>query len=222
MEVAAASTTAAAGTAAGASVKIAETLDNFLMLLTTQLQYQDPLEPIDSTEFTNQLVQFTNVEQNIATNRNLEQILSLLQLGQTSAAVDHLGKIVEINGNRTRLVDQQAQWTYELPETAEKVTLTGLNSLGRPVWTGAGATTFGRHDFVWDGKDSAGNALSEGAYSLAVAARNAKGDAITSTITASGKVTGVEFEGDEAFLLIGDVTVPLSQVRKITLPPEGV
>lgn len=222
MEVTAASTAAATGEANIAGVKIAETFDSFLKLLTTQLQYQDPLDPVDSTEFTNQLVEFTNVEQNIATNRNLEQILSLLETGQTSAAVDHLGKIVEIMGSKTQLRDGQAQWTYELPESAESATLTVLDNLGRPVWTGAGATTIGRHDFVWDGKDDAGNALSEGTYSLLVAARSTNGDAISSTVTASGMVTGVEFEDDEAILLIGDVSVPLSQVRKITLPPADV
>jgi flagellar basal-body rod modification protein FlgD len=224
MEITAASTTAANGANASASeagAKLADTFDNFLKLLTTQLQHQDPLAPMDSNEFTQQLVQFTNVEQNIATNRNLEEMLSLLQLGRTSAAVDHLGKIIEVTGNRVPLLEGQAQWTYELPETAESVTLTITNELGRQVWSGTGAASIGRHNFIWDGADSAGNPLSDGVYSLLVAARNAKGEEITSVIGASGKVTGVEFDGEEAILLVGDLSVPLSEVRKVTLPPSG-
>ena len=173
MEIATAlSGTAPQSQADTARISVADTFDNFLKLLTTQLQHQDPLEPMDSTEFTQQLVQFTNVEQNIATNKNLEQLVALMQSGQAASAVGYLGNIVEMRGSETHLDDGQATWRYELPGPAESVTLAITDATGRLVWTGAGQQSLGSHDFVWDGNDNAGNPLPEGSYALSITATN--------------------------------------------------
>ena len=99
---------AEASKAANASTKLTDNFETFLTLLTTQLQNQDPLEPMDPSEFTDQLVQFTEVEQSIATNKKLEQLVSLATQNELSGAVSFIGKQVEAKDNRSILKDGQA------------------------------------------------------------------------------------------------------------------
>ncbi|MGB1540522.1 MAG: flagellar hook assembly protein FlgD, partial [Rickettsiales bacterium] len=82
--------------------KLSGDFDTFLLLLTTQLQNQDPIEPLDTNEFTAQLVQFANVEQAIDTNSNLETMISMQQGTQINNAVNYIGNFVEAKGNSGR------------------------------------------------------------------------------------------------------------------------
>ncbi|MEO0962032.1 MAG: flagellar hook capping FlgD N-terminal domain-containing protein, partial [Pseudomonadota bacterium] len=102
------------GAAASASSKLNTDFDTFLTLLTTQLKNQDPLEPLDSSEFTNQLVQFSSVEQNIATNQNLEQLLNLTFANFATDAVGYIGKEVVAESPTAILTNGTANWDYEL------------------------------------------------------------------------------------------------------------
>ncbi len=216
------SSTATVSQADSARISVADTFDDFLKLLTTQLQHQDPLEPMDSSEFTQQLVQFTNVEQNIATNKTLEKMVELMQTGQAATAVGYLGNIVETRGNKTQLTDGQAEWGYELSQPAEKVTLTVTDASGRLVWTGPGQPTVGDHDFVWDGNDNSGNTLPEGAYALTVTATDVNGAILATSIRARGTVTGIEFHDGQAQLLIGDVVISADEIARLQLPNSPI
>ncbi len=212
-----ASSTATSGSArAGAS--IAETFDNFLTLLTTQLKNQDPLDPVSSSEFTEQLVQFTNVEQNIATNKHLENILSLSRAQLTAAAASYLGRTIEADGNTTHhLAGDAAHWTYEVEGAANAIVLTITDANGRLVRTAGGDTTLGKRSFVWDGNDDAGNAAPEGAYRLTVTARGAEAEELPARIGVIGRVDGVETADGETRLMIGEAAIPLSNVRRLSL-----
>ena len=216
------SSTATVSQADSARISVADTFDDFLKLLTTQLQHQDPLEPMDSSEFTQQLVQFTNVEQNIATNKTLEKMVELMQTGQAATAVGYLGNIIETHGNKTQLTDGQAEWGYELSQPAEKVTLTVTDASGRLVWTGPGQPTVGDHDLVWDGNDNSGNTLPEGAYALTVTATDADGAVLAANIRARGTVTGIEFHDGQAQLLIGDVVISADEIARLQLPSSPI
>ena len=211
-----ASSTATSGSAR-ASASIAETFDNFLTLLTTQLKTQDPLDPVSSSEFTAQLVNFTNVEQNIATNKHLENILSLSRAQLTAAAASYLGRTIEADGNTTHLAAGAAHWTYEVEGAANAIVLTITDASGRLVRTVGGDTTLGKRSFVWDGNDNAGNAAPEGAYRLTVTARGAEGEELPARIGVIGRVDGVETADGETRLMIGEAAIPLSNVRRLSL-----
>ena len=202
--------------------KLTEDLDNFLTILTTQLQHQDPLEPLDTHEFTQQLVQFSSVEQLIAQNRNLESLIELQQNSMAISAVSYICKEITATGQENMLEDGEATFSYTLPETASAATISITNESGTVVYFGPANTQSGTHDFVWDGKSTTGIDQPDGKYSITVNATNADDQPITPTYGITGTVTGVEFEGGTAILSIGSVQVPLSDITSINDPePES-
>lgn len=199
---------------------LAENFDNFLTILTTQLQHQDPLSPLDSNEFTSQLVQFTGVEQQVLQNQNLEQLIELQQQGQSVAATSYIGKIVEAAGNTNMLIDGGATYSYILPESAETAVLRIFDSSGDLVAQENVEATAGIHDFEWDGTTLLGGTAPDGPYSFAVTALDADENPITVTHRILGRVTGVSFEDDKTVLGIGEVGVPLDVITGIQEAPE--
>ena len=131
-----------------ASARLAEDMDNFLTLLTTQLQNQDPTNPMDSKEMTNQLVQFSQVEQQIQQNKNLEQLLALQNHSATASAVSYIGRQVQMPGNASMLENGGARFGYSLSEPAQSVTLMVLDSSGKAVFQTDGLSDAGRHTFT--------------------------------------------------------------------------
>lgn len=199
---------------------LAENFDNFLMLLVTQLENQDPLEPMDTNEFTSQIVQFASVEQEIASNNNLEQLIALQRSNQAAAAVGYLGKRVEAAGNTTVLKDGQAEWNYGLPENADTVDLIVYDELGNQIYHTQGSTDLGAHQFVWDGLDNSGNPMPEGLYTLSVSATGSDGEAIETSMTVVGQVDGVETTGDSVVLFVGPIGIPIGDVISILDAPN--
>ena len=204
-------------TSAATSVSLAKNFDMFLKLLTTQLQHQDPLEPMDSTEFTNQLVQFSGVEQAISTNSNLKELIAMSAAGQSSNLVNYLGKSVDVATNAATLRDGAATWTYELTANAETTRLLVLDSSERVVRITEGKTVAGAHEFVWDGVNDAGQPLPDGRYTLTVSARDTDAEQIAASVTTHGVVTAIETVNDENLLTVGGVKVPLSDVLSVSM-----
>jgi flagellar basal-body rod modification protein FlgD len=201
--------------AAGAMQELSGNFGTFLTLLTTQLQNQDPLNPMDSSQFTQQLVMFSQVEQQINTNQNLQTLIALNQANTLSNATTYLGKTVTITTGNGALQDGNCSWRYALGADAANTTLTVTNSNGQVVYSGPGETASGGHDFTWDGKDSGGNQLPDGVYKLSVSASAPDGSAIQSAIAFKGVVDEVNMTGNEPLLMIGPMGVPLSQVSAI-------
>lgn len=199
----------------GSLAKLTDDFSTFLTLLTAQLQNQDPLDPMDSAEFTNQLVQFSSVEQSIATNKNLEKLINLSTADQLNSAVNFLGRDVRARGNATALKDGKAAWEYENDQAMESVTVLVSDETGKIVFVAGGTTDFGTHEFVWDGKDNSGAQLPDGNYSIAVAASDADGEAVTPPSFVSGRVTGVQTVDDEPSLTVNGNQIPLSDVLSI-------
>jgi len=208
-----AATTASA--AASASGKLADTYDSFLKLLTTQLQHQNPLSQMDSNQFVSQLVEFAGVEQQIASNSNLEKLIALQTSGITTGSLGYIGKTVEATGEANQLVNGQAQFGYTLPTASATTTVAVVDGLGRVVYTTGGQTSAGEHSFTWNGKDVNGNTMPDGEYHLRVGAVDANGATITATTSVIGKVTGVEQGADGPMLSLGETLVPLSKVTSI-------
>lgn len=200
--------------------------DTFLQLLTTQLQNQDPMNPMDSTQFTQQLVEFSQVEQQINTNSNLQNLIGLTEGNSGSAAVGYLGKNITITNGNGALIDDSSgdptptNWNYNLPSNAASVTFTVTNSSGQTVYTetdtDSGHTNSGNDAFSWNGNDNNGNAQTPGTYTLNVNATGANGAAITPTISFTGAVSEISFQNGAPVLMIGTMAVPLSQVSSIT------
>ena len=205
-----------AATAAGS--KLAGDFDQFLKLLTTQLQYQDPTSPMDTTEFTNQLVQFASVEQQIAQSKSLESLISIQESWQTANAINYIGKEVDIAGKNITLVEGQGVLGYTLPSNTESTTITIKDSSGKAIRTVSGDKTTGTHAYIWDGRTDAGVKMADGTYTFEVVAKDAGGKAVTVSTQVTGTVTGVTNHEGIIVLEVGVLKVPLSDVSAVRTP----
>lgn len=187
--------------------------ETFLTLLTAQLKNQDPLSPMESNEFTAQLTQMTGVEQQLLTNDLLTSLLAAQQSGGMTTATAYIGKEVTAVWSAAKLEDGKASWAYELGANASSATLQVLDSTGKVVWTGSPPNlTTGTHDFVWDGKTTAGGQLpDDGIYTLKLTATNGA-SAVASQVLTRGEVTGIEMYDGQPYLTVGGSIVPLSTV----------
>jgi flagellar basal-body rod modification protein FlgD len=211
------STQEAASAAAQKSVN--ENFDLFLSLLTTQLQNQDPLDPMDTSEMTSQLVQFTSVEQTIATNTNLEQLISLTKSQTSGNAVDYIGKEVEALSTAAKISNGgSGNWRYSLASNASEVTLTVVDSNGTAVYTETVSEEAGTHDFTWDGTETDGSTAPDGTYFLTASALDSKGEKVNTDVRTKGIVDSVDFTADPPILMIGNIPVSLENVTSVTTP----
>ena len=197
---------------------IAENFDTFLSLLTTQLKNQSPLDPLDTNQFTQQLVQFTEVEQTVKQNENLEKLVQLSAANTITNVVGFLGGEVTLSGTESKLSDGSASWNYEIEGGADNATLTVLDSNGVPVFTTSGPAPEGNNTFLWDGRTTNGTTAPDGDYTLSITAVDSSGTALKVTTETVGIVDGVNFSGDEPFLLVGNREVKLEEIMKVRLP----
>ena len=189
---------------AGAKAKLNEDLNRFLTLLVTQLQNQDPLDPLDATEFTSQLVQFASVEQQIFQNSNLEKLLNLQETNQISQMVDFIGKRVEYFGQELSLEKGNAEFSYVMPSSVVDANVNISNSAGLNVFFAKGDTTAGKHTVIWDGVDKNGNQQSDGKYSVLVSGTDPQGNLVTIEHMMVGSVSGAGVEESQVKLFIGE------------------
>ncbi len=211
------SSTAAAASSSGSSnsmSQLSSNFDTFLQLLTTQLQHQDPMDPMDTSQFTQQLVEYSQVEQQIDTNTNLQSLISQGTQQSAAYATGYLGKTVTVSGGQGSLSGGQAQWTYNLGTAATSTTLTVTDAKGNVVYSGSGQTTAGNNTFNWNGQDNNGNQLPDGSYTLAVKAA-AGGSTVTTTVSSTGTVSEVNMINGTPELLIGSMEVPLTSISSV-------
>ena len=198
-----------------AQQQLSGNFSTFLTLLTTQLKNQDPMSPMDSSQFTQQLVQFSQVEQQINTNDNLQSLISLAQGRSASDAVSYLGKTVTITNGNAPLASGKADWSYALGTDSTATTLTVTDANGNVVYSTPGETASGQHDFTWNGTDTNGNQLPDGVYKLSVAAQAADGSAVQTSVASKGVIDEVNLSGSEPLLMIGPMAIPVSQVAAV-------
>jgi flagellar basal-body rod modification protein FlgD len=194
---------------------LAETFDTFLTLLTTQLQYQDPLDPMDTNEFTSQLVEFTSVEQAISTNQKLDELLALQSGMQLNDAVNYIGKTVGADGIILMLQGGEATITYDLGANAADANILVIDEQGNTVRTLEGDTSVGHHEVVWDGLDDDGEPLEDGLYGFLVTAIDSDDEPVPLVQGTEGQVTGVKLVDGEVILEIDELEVALSDVLTI-------
>lgn len=209
--------TANASSPAAAAKTLSADMNTFLTLLTTQLKNQDPLNPTDTAEFTSQLVQYSNVEQAIQTNEKLDALIALNNNNLGAQAVSYIGKVAQVLGDVMPLENGHAEATYTLSKDVQSCTVMVKDTNGNVVYTESGDPTAGTHNFKWDGKDSDGNQLPDGAYQIVVTTTSAPGETMASVITTIlGKVTGVASDSNGVYIGLGDsVTANLNDILTI-------
>lgn len=220
------SNAASADTQSSAPMKILGK-DDFLNLLVTQLQHQDPLNPAESTEFTSQLAQFSSLEQLNNINDNLKN-MTLFQTSVTnSQAVSYIGKEITARGNSVQLQGAlPAQCHFELEANAALAVISVYNAAGGFVKSfETGPLDSGRQSAAWDGTDRNGSPVSEGLYRFEVQAVDANNQSIGVTPLMSSVVTGVSFIDQTASLITGLETIAIDDViavSEVQAPPETV
>lgn len=206
------------GTAAGDKAKIAGDFDRFLTLLTTQLQHQDPLSPLDANQFTSQLVQFSQVEQSVKMNSRLEQLLAAQESSRVSDAIGYVGQTVDVLSRDFPLIDGSAELFYSVGGEAASVSLRIVDEAGNTVRSVDVSATGGIDRFTWDGEDDHGNRVADGRYQVQVIARDAEGDALPTQAGFTGTVSELSNLAGELVLTIGSVPVPVSEVVSVRRP----
>ncbi len=203
----------------GSRQGIADNFDTFLQLLVTQLKNQNPLDPLDTNAFTQQLVQFSSVEQQLKTNDFLSALVQSNANAVQTNAVSYIGKVVTAAGTRSELIGGKATWNFSL-EDAARATVTIKDADGNTVYTEQGDLQAGTGMFEWDGTTSVGTKAPNGTYTITMTGLNIEGKTVPITTEFSGTVTGIDFTGNEPVLLIGTSRVNISGVTSIrTAPP---
>ena len=216
-----ASAAQAAGTAA--SQQIAGNFDTFLQLMTTQLQNQDPLDPLDTSQFTQQLVEFASVEQQVDMNTNMQTLISMQQPSQATSALQLVGSTVTLAGNSAPLSNatgSPATWslTTSTPATAN-VTIT--SAAGTTAYTGTLALNAGTQSYTWNGQGNNGQTWPDGTYTLSISATGANGQAATVSTQVQGIVSGVNLSSTPPTLTVSGQSVQMSQITSITNSNSG-
>jgi flagellar basal-body rod modification protein FlgD len=209
------STAQAAGTAG--SQQIAGNFNEFLQLLTTQLQNQDPLDPLDTNQFTQQLVEFASVQQQVDMNTNMQTLITLQQTTAATQALQLIGSSVTLNGNSANLSNAtgtSASWNLNAsaPGTAA-ITIT--NSSGQTAFTGTTTLNAGTQAYSWNGQGNNGVTWPDGSYTIAVTGTGASGQAITVTSQVQGTVTAVNMTQTPPTITVGGQNYPISSIQSL-------
>jgi flagellar basal-body rod modification protein FlgD len=210
--------TGAAATTDVASTQIAGNFNTFLQLLTTQLKNQNPLDPLDTNQFTQQLVSFAGVEQQINMNTQLKTMVALEQTAQATQALNFVGATVAVNGSSAQMVNSEAQWTYALTSAAN-ATFTITNSTGQTVFSQTGLVQPGAQPFTWNGIGNSGQQWPDGNYTLSVTAADpATGKSVAVPTQVNGVVDSVDLTQNPPMLSVGGQTFTVNQILRVIAP----
>jgi flagellar basal-body rod modification protein FlgD len=205
---------AQSGTAKGRST-LNSSRDTFLKLLTAQLKNQDPLSPMDTNSFTQQLVQMNGVEQQLLTNDLLQSLVTQGSSGRNLDAVGLIGKEITAQSADATLKNGAAKWTYELDSTAARGSLEIYDAKGKLVASKPLSLDAGQHDLEWDGKNVDGQTQADGVYTLKIKAYTSDDKLIASRSYVTAQATALENGDDGTLIRMGSVKVPLSAIQSV-------
>jgi flagellar basal-body rod modification protein FlgD len=199
----------ATGTANQAMSQLSQDYDKFITLLVAQVQYQDPLKPIDSTEFVSQIAQLTQVEQAVATNGQLESLRAEMSVSGALYESTLVGREVTAPTDQLSLADGKAAFAYELTDDSTGISAVITDSEGNVVREISGLSGKGDvlHDVTWDGMTNAGVPAPAGAYNLVLSSESQTGSYTTYT---SSEVLSVDYVAGEKFLRLQNGNMVLS------------
>jgi flagellar basal-body rod modification protein FlgD len=215
--ISALSNAAAGSSVSGASgdrSRLNANFDMFLQLMTTQLKNQSPDAPMNADQFTQQLVQYSSVEQQIKTNSLIEKMIAQSGAGGSTNAIGFLGTEITTRGSQANLANGSATWSFESNAAGVgKVTIRDQN--GAVVRTIDRSVNKGTQSFQWDGKNDRGATMPDGRYSISVAGTSTSGSPLNIATDFTGRVTGIDMSGTEPVLEIGTARVKMSDVRSV-------
>ena len=199
-----------------ATKEIAGNFQDFLLLLTTQLKNQSPLDPLDTNQFTQQLVQFAGVEQQLKGNDTLASMLTAMKASSTSNAASYIGMKVTADGSTANLQNGAASWTITPAKDSKTAIVTISDANGTAIATKSVTLKAGAQTFTWDGKDASGSVQPDGEYKIAVKATDVSGQGVTVSTELSGVVSAVDVSGGSPVFTVGTSSIPLAKVKTIS------
>jgi flagellar basal-body rod modification protein FlgD len=209
--------TAASATASTGGIDkntIAGNFQTFLTLLTTQLKNQNPLDPLDTNQFTQQLVQFAQVEQQLKQNDQLATLISIEKSAQATTALAFVGSTVAVDGTTAALTKGQATWSFTVPKPVS-ATITIQSANGQTAYSGTFTMNAGTQSFTWDGRDGKGAQWPDGNYTILLTGKDASGQTVAIPSEIEGVVDSVDLSKNPPLLSIGDQTFPLDKIKRV-------
>jgi flagellar basal-body rod modification protein FlgD len=201
--------------ASGRGPQLSADLGTFLKLLTTQLRSQDPTSPMDTEKMTQQLVQFASVEQQMAGNSTLTQLLELQQAGQLAGSADLVGRRVTLETETLPLQGGRAEVTLPRAGRAQQAVLEVRDAAGSVVRTATLPLGAAPTSWTWDGRDARGQQRPDGAYRVTVSGRGSDGAATPVTFGVTGLVTGTVRQDGALMLRLGPASVGFDRLREV-------
>jgi len=197
--------------------------DDFLTLLIAQMQNQDPLNPTDSTEWTSQLAQYSQLEQSMNLNTTMEELLEGQKSSERLAALSLIGKEAVVEGSTFNLGEESAEIGYRVDGTASEIKLHIQDSDGRRIATLTPTDrTSGNHFLTWQGLDENGEHLPAGKYTIVIEAQGDEaGGTVGVTPLVRTDVTGVDLDNNGAVLLTDVGDFPLSNIYGVYDKNQG-
>ena len=211
---AASSRTAAVPTGSTALHSLSANFDDFLKLLMTQLQNQDPTSPLDTNQFTTELVQFSSVEQQINTNTSLTQLIQLTQVGEVMQASAMTGKQVTVSSDHVPLQNGKGTIVFTAP-AAEPAAIAIYNDSGAKLTEATLTAVKGQNTWTWNGTDRSGHTVPDGSYKVAIVGGNADGSTSALPFSVVGTATGVLSQSSGMQLELGALSVDFSKVQSV-------
>lgn len=195
---------------------LADNFETFLNIMLTQLKNQNPMNPTDTNQFTQQLVQYAGIEQQLKTNDYLKTMMTAADTSARSQVASYVGKTVTSNGDTAQLAKGAATWYFNVEQNAT-ISISIKDSKGSVVQTKTGSVKAGDNSFTWDGLSSTDKKMADGTYKISITARDASGKTVSVNTALTGDVSGVDLSGTEPALLIGTdgARIPLSSVRSV-------
>ncbi len=205
----------ASSTAASTLSSLADNFNSFLTMLTTQLQNQDPSSPMDSDQFTSELATFAGVQQQVNTNTNLGQLISLTQNGQVTADNSLVGQTATFSASQIPLQSGAGSIAFNTTG-AEPIAIAVTDASGNIVRTVQETSSSGANSWTWNGKDNSGNTLPDGPYGIAVQTEDSSGNVTAVPFTTSGTITGVtKASNGDVLLQMGTDSVDMNNVTSV-------
>jgi flagellar basal-body rod modification protein FlgD len=210
----AATASAASPPAADSLGSLSSNFNNFLSMLMTQLKNQDPTSPMDTNQFTSELVQFSSVEQQINTNTSLTQLIQLTQGGEVMQASAMTGKQVTASSDHVPL--QNGKGTIQFSTTtAQPVDIAIFDANGAKLSDSMLMSSAGTNSWTWNGTDGSGRTVPDGSYKFAVVGANADGTTTALAASVIGRATGVQSQSNGIQLQLGALSIDFSKVQSV-------
>jgi flagellar basal-body rod modification protein FlgD len=206
-------------TSSTATSGIADNFQTFLTLLTTQLQHQNPLDPLDTNQFTAQLVQFAGVEQQLKQNDQLKSLIEIEKSAQATQALVYVGNTVAVDGSKAQF-DKSATWNFQAEKnTAATITIT--NSAGQVAYSGTYTLKQGNASFVWDGKGGDGVQWPAGTYTLSATGKDISGNNVAISTEVQGIVDSVDLTASPPLLSIAGQSYTTDKIKRVVRPSSS-